>query len=255
MVESRMRIAREGALVLMFLSGCASEQADFITPVAVVAEQQKPQDVSSVPTRLTGSYRYLADAALFQPCGSEQRLPVFSRADSPKLERAYLAKIEEAGAPLLVDVVASVHPRLGEEGATAGWQIDEFVGLSELKSCEEQLAEPPLTHTYWKLLSIDGQSIQTAADAREIHIVFGADSRAHGFAGCNRFFAHYEWDEQQLSISNVAGTKKACPQGINGENHFLSTLQQVDRYKITGQQMYLFNANDQLMTFVAVYLR
>ncbi len=55
--------------------------------------------------------------------------------------------------------------------------------------------------------------------------------RAHGFAGCNQWFGSYQLNGNQLSISNIASTRKACaPSLMEQENRYLQALPQVERW-------------------------
>ncbi|WP_345338849.1 META domain-containing protein [Corallincola platygyrae] len=207
------------------------------------------------PMPITGVFRYMADAGNLIECHSQLKLPVLQRADSLALEKAYLDAIKEPAEPMVVGVEATIVTTPGEEGGDERWQIDGFIETSGVASCEEKFAEPTITGTYWKLLTIDGMEVTAGESKLEIHVVLGAEARAHGFAGCNRYFAQYEVDDSSIRLHSIGGTKRACPSGgMNAEKAFLDALGLVDSYKITGQSMTLFHSGQPLLKLEAVYL-
>lgn len=66
------------------------------------------------------------------------------------------------------------------------------------------------------------------------HLTFQLDTeqqRVHGFAGCNQWFGNYRLDGNQLSISHIASTRKACaPALMEQENRYLQALPKVERW-------------------------
>ncbi|TCI01334.1 META domain-containing protein [Corallincola luteus] len=240
----------------------SSHQLHLIAPASLTSDDpqnhsvlaQSNEHLHSKPLPIFAVYRYMADAAMMLECGSALRLPVLQQGDSLALEQAYLAAVETPGQPLVVALQASIVATPGEEGGDERWLVESFEAISALNSCEAKLAEPGVTHTYWKLLSIDGQQILTPENRREIHLVLGADGRAHGFAGCNRFFAQYELSGEQLQIDAIGGTKMACPDEMAAEKAFLAALGVIDSFKIEGQKLILLQNGSPLMQLEAVYL-
>jgi heat shock protein HslJ len=53
---------------------------------------------------------------------------------------------------------------------------------------------------------------------------------------------NYEVNSDQINFSQKAGTMMACLEGMETEKAFLDVLKQVNRWKITGQQLELFDA-------------
>jgi heat shock protein HslJ len=61
---------------------------------------------------------------------------------------------------------------------------------------------------------------------------------------------------EQLTFSQMAGTLMACPQGMDTEKAFLNALTQVKKWKISGQQLELLDADDRMVAHLeAVYLK
>jgi heat shock protein HslJ len=95
--------------------------------------------------------------------------------------------------------------------------------------------KPTLEGPRWKLVELMGRPVPPADEARgEAYIVFDAQTkRAHGNAGCNRFFAGFELDEAvgRLRFSKAGSTMMACPD-MSVEDAFHKALLQVDNYAI-----------------------
>ena len=67
-----------------------------------------------------------------------------------------------------------------------------------------------------------------------------------GSAGCNRYRANFEMDADSLTIGPAASTRRLCsePEGImEQESAFLSLLEEVATYSISGNQLVLKNAD------------
>ena len=72
--------------------------------------------------------------------------------------------------------------------------------------------------------------------------------RVVGSGGCNRLTGSYELIGGELTFGQVAGTMKACLEGMDTEKAFLDALRAVKRWKIEGQQLELFDASGKLVT-------
>ena len=54
-------------------------------------------------------------------------------------------------------------------------------------------------------------------------------------------------EEDQITFSDIATTKKFCPESI--EQEFLIALGMVNNYKIEKMELYLFQDDDELLIF------
>ncbi|NJO71663.1 MAG: META domain-containing protein [Oscillatoriales cyanobacterium RM1_1_9] len=64
-----------------------------------------------------------------------------------------------------------------------------------------------------------------------------AEGRIAGSSGCNRYMAAYEVEGNRLKVDTPAGTLKACPEPIMGqESKFLAALTHIQNYQITPDQ-------------------
>ena len=70
-------------------------------------------------------------------------------------------------------------------------------------------------------------------DRSHLTVAFDKEGRAHGHAGCNRWFASYQLEGQNLSFGNAGATRMACaPALMEQENRFLQALDAVQRWDI-----------------------
>ena len=117
--------------------------------------------------------------------------------------------------------------------------------------------DSPLRNTYWKLVSLQGKPVVAHDQQREAHIVFASnDNRLSGSSGCNRMMGVFENKNDQLKINNVAGTRMACPEGMEVETQFLKALLTVTRFTISGEHMDMLDATGDIVAgFNAVALQ
>lgn len=65
-------------------------------------------------------------------------------------------------------------------------------------------------------------------------------TRATGMAGCNTWSADYQLNGKQLSLHNIATTRKLCaPALMEQEQRFLAALAQVQRWEFAEHQQLL----------------
>ena len=90
-------------------------------------------------------------------------------------------------------------------------------------------------------------------DRSHLTITLGADGRAHGDAGCNRWFAGYQSEGEQLSFSQAGATRMMCaPALMEQEQRFLQALGQVKRWEMgENGELRLWYAEDQALRLFA----
>jgi putative lipoprotein len=134
--------------------------------------------------------------------------------------------------------------------------------VSQVPSTKAKGNAPPpkpnasLTNTYWKLIELRGEPAALGAGERELHMVLITEgSRVRGFSGCNTFTGTYKVEEDHCQFSQMASTGRACLDGMEQEQHFLSALKDTRRFKISGNSLSLYSAHGQLiLRLEAVYL-
>ena len=109
------------------------------------------------------------------------------------------------------------------------------------KSGSMQKAQPTLVGTSWKMAEKVSGKVPT---------LNFEDGKVNGNAGCNNFFATVENMESagKVSFSNSGATKMMCAD-MSTETSFLNMLPKVNRYKIAGNTLELYQNELLLMKF------
>lgn len=99
--------------------------------------------------------------------------------------------------------------------------------------------QQPITDRDWSLATLGGDTNPLGNGNRPPTLrLDSSNSRASGFAGCNRFTGSYTLNADSLSFGPLAATKMACAQGNEVEVAYLQALSQVRG----------FTASDSLLT-------
>lgn len=105
-------------------------------------------------------------------------------------------------------------------------------------------APMPLEGTYWKLVTLRGTVVPAAAPGHEPHLVLRAAARrVSGSGGCNRVAGSYTLEGSLLRFGPAAGTRMACPAGMDVEAAFLAMLGAVAGWRIAGDRLELLDAS------------
>jgi copper homeostasis protein (lipoprotein) len=194
----------------------------------------------------TGMFRYMADAAGITLCADGRRLPVAMEGDYRALEAAYRQSGTQPGQPVLASIegVIAQRPSMEEsQPPRATLVVDRFVNVWPRETCGNTLADAALRGTYWKLVRLGESPVSVVAGQREAHLTLASDApRLSGSGGCNRLAGGFELDGDTLRFSPVAGTRMACPEGMEQEKRFLDALGLAQRYRIHGSHLELLDA-------------
>lgn len=88
-------------------------------------------------------------------------------------------------------------------------------------------APPSLAGSEWEALTVEGEPVP---DGVEVFIQFGAEGRAAGSSGCNRFTGGYTQEGERFAMPNAASTRMACPPPrMEVEQRFFAALASADR--------------------------
>ena len=139
----------------------------------------------------------------------------------------------------------------------AQWQIDGADQLqaldgdgqpidSQLDYSLERTGAPvatPLENTYWKLVRLRGEAVQTQGKQREPHLVLHAEqSRVAGATGCNLLTGEYSADDTALDLTRLGSTRMACPgPAMQTEQAFSAALAEVRSYRVLADHLLLFD--------------
>ncbi len=89
----------------------------------------------------------------------------------------------------------------------------------------------------WRLAALPGQTVPAGNGAPTARFEGG---RVSGFSGCNRFTGGYTVDRDRLTIGNLAGTMRACPEPAMAlEKAFLAALSGAQAANVEGRRLSL----------------
>ena len=110
-----------------------------------------------------------------------------------------------------------------------------------------------LINTRWQLSAL-GNEILDPASQQAPYLTLDSEGKVRGHAGCNGLNGSYQHDDDSLSFGAIATTRKACPD-MEGEQAFLQALKASRQFRIDGELLTLFDANNQpLAGFQAIAL-
>ena len=208
--------------------------------------------------RMRGMYRNMADAGRFTECVTRQSWPVAQERDNQALEAAYARARTRPGASLLVEVMGRVamRPTMEGNGRQRTLIVERFGAALPGESCQSQASTErtestqsaentePLENTYWKLTRVGDRAVSAASGQREPHLVLHSGTgRVSGAAICNRVLGRYETEETNLTFSDVAISRMACPTGMGVERRFLAALKASRTARIRRQTLELLDSN------------
>ena len=99
----------------------------------------------------------------------------------------------------------------------------------------------------WVLVEMKGVPVQQSGSRRDARIVFDVtQKRFSGNGGCNQINGGYTLDKNEIHFIDVVATKMAC-NDIDFENTFLSTLNSIDRYEVSGNDLLLKKRRETLL--------
>lgn len=111
---------------------------------------------------------------------------------------------------------------------------------------------PALEGTHWKLTQLNGQA-PLAGTNQQAYIQLDAGAqRVSGTGGCNRLMGGYTSAGETISFTQLAGTKMACPVGMEQDDAMSAALTKAKSFKISGDTLTLSDENGAtLATFQA----
>jgi copper homeostasis protein (lipoprotein) len=193
--------------------------------------------------RVSGMYRYMADAGQFTECVTGRQMAVAQEADNAALESAYTRARTEAGqaVKIVVDGHLTTRPNPDTDTAQPALVVDRFISVSPGETCGALFASTAMEKTHWRAMQLAGASAATSDPTREAHLVLEG-GRLSGSDGCNRIRGSYELDGNAVRFGQVAGTRMACPDTGDVPRRFGNVLMSARRWRILGSWLDLFDA-------------
>jgi heat shock protein HslJ len=98
-----------------------------------------------------------------------------------------------------------------------------------------------LAGTQWVLSTLNGS---VPLDGVQVTLNFGAEGRATGSDGCNRYFGSYSVEGDALTFGQVAGTLMACPPNVMAQSRdFTRALASTKTFMSAGDMLTLQDAD------------
>jgi heat shock protein HslJ len=174
------------------------------------------------------------------------------QADAKALQFSQLAGTQMACAP---EIMAQASAVTGALSATRAYR--ETGGRLELLTADGRTIAvytaqaTQVAGTAWKVTGINngkGGVASLVADTN-VTLEFGAEARASGTAGCNRYTAGYTADKGVLTFAPAAATRMMCaaPGVMEQEQAFLQALTRVATMRMEGDRLELRTADGALM--------
>ncbi len=112
---------------------------------------------------------------------------------------------------------------------------------------------PPHENRDWRAVRIGDRVLGPKDTLNPVTLMLdAATSRASGGSGCNRFTGPYQTRNNTLTFGALAGTRIACPSGMDVESAFLKALEGVRRWRIVeGHLELLTQTGTRLLVFEA----
>lgn len=129
--------------------------------------------------------------------------------------------------------------------------------LFQCKSTEKNASTATLENTYWRVAEMNGKSIGTPADAKEVHMILtsvDSEKRVKGFAGCNNIGGSFTLDGNKIGFITLS-TKMFCQDRMEVEDFFLKALSKAETYSIKGEELSLYQGETKWITFQSVYFK
>lgn len=189
----------------------------------------------------SGSYTVDGDQISFGPAAMTAMMCVEPEGVMEQ-EAAYAAALESAA-------TFTIQGDQLELRTADGALAVSFVAAGPAAAAPDMPAEMTLSleGPIWQLTTFVNSAGELAMAEVEATITF-QDGQAAGNASCNRFFAPYTVDGDQLTIGQGGSTMMACPEpAMSQEQAFLGNLAQVATYAIVGTQLQLFDGAGQMV--------
>jgi len=99
-----------------------------------------------------------------------------------------------------------------------------------------------ITNKHWKLVEINGNSVNLPESAAMAFILLNPDGTISGNLGCNLFTGSFSLQEgNRISFSQLANTQKMCID-MSIETEMIRVLQIADNYNLNEKQLVLNRA-------------
>jgi heat shock protein HslJ len=122
-----------------------------------------------------------------------------------------------------------------------------LIGLLFVLSACPDKNRKALEETIWELeeTALGGKVKSTTERPPSLQFSLG-EGRFTGFGGCNQIMGSFELDKKKIRIGRIGGTKMNCP-NMADENLFISSLHQVNRFKLEEGKLILLKDKSEVL--------
>jgi len=171
--------------------------------------------------------------------------------DGSALSFGQLATTQMACAPELMEQADAIATALS---ATRSHRISagtlELLGADGKATAVYRAQPTQLAGTEWAASGINNGKggVVSLVAGTAVNLTFGADGRASGSAGCNRYTASYESARDTLKFGTAAATRMMCATAgvMDQEQAFLNALGKVATFRMEGDRLELRGADGAL---------
>jgi len=211
---------------------------------------------------MEGLYKYMADAALFKECLTGKYYPVAFEADNVALEKAYMQDTNGSGDFLKVEIKGKIvkRPKMEGDGEEDTLLVERFIRMEGKKDCSEHHENVPIINNYWKLISLNDESVITKENEREAHILLKTGFNGVGelkmVTSCGTVMGSYKIEDQNIEIKfkeKDPSEEKTCKDKVM-ENRFTDALISAKYWKTEGETLKLLDETDTILAeFKAIF--
>lgn len=209
------------------------------------------------PFAFSGLFRSQGESARVKLCSTGQELPVQGSGGVAALEQESVARRSNPDAPVLARGTA----RLVRLPGTDPKAVHLAVVVEKVDQVSPEGLCPPLPggddgaadgrsaeNRTWKVVTLSGQAVEGPDSRRSAHLELDRSRReVRGHTGCNRLRGRYELDGDEIQLSALATTRKACPEAGDLEQRLLKALEGVTRLKVSGDRLTLYAGKKAVM--------
>lgn len=126
--------------------------------------------------------------------------------------------------------------------------------LLSLGSCslfKSSSPQPDISAVEWQLVSVqpeNGDAKLIPASGQQVTLLV-IDGRASGNTGCNSFSGNAKRENNKITFSGIASTRKFCTSGMDVEAALLKALNAADNFRIKDGKLQLRQGSQTLATF------
>jgi len=215
-------------------------------PIASNLQYQlsREPEVRKLDTRqaMLGLYRLQDNKATFQACNSGEVLDIANTQHHLPVMRQYQQDSRLSGNA----VIGTLLGRKGQNEQANTLFIDKFEQFWPGAVCPDQLQPGKMQGIVWRAEKLASRYVPQQLNVR---VMFEANDRLYGFAGCNNFNGSYKQRSSQLTVQPLISTRKFCADSSDLEQQFTQSLQSADRAEVNGDTLQLFKNNQLVLQF------